>query len=105
MKFQQGHKKTGGRKAGTLNKATIEIKEFARGILEDPIYQKGLRDRVIQGKAPQIEILLFHYAYGKPAYDRKLSDEPTLEQIVNESLKREAELIAAGKIPPVQGRV
>ena len=66
MAFQKGKPKTGGRKAGTTNKATVEIKEFARLILEAPLYQTRLRSRVMQGKAPQIEVLLFHYAYGKP---------------------------------------
>src|SRR5690348_11807102 len=59
-------KKTGGRQKGTPNKATAEVKEFARQCLEDPAYQKALKVRLKEGEAPQIEALLYHYAYGKP---------------------------------------
>lgn len=82
MTFQKCKPKTGGRKAGTTNKATVEIKEFARSILEDPLYQKRLRGRVGQGKAPQIEVLMFHYAYGKPKEHFSVERGPTLEELV-----------------------
>jgi hypothetical protein len=83
MAFQKGKPKTGGRKAGTTNKATVEIKEFARSILEDPLYQKRFRVRIIQGKAPQIEVLLFHYAYGKPKEHFSVERGPTVEELVS----------------------
>ena len=82
MTFQKGKPKTGGRQTGTPNKATVEIKEFARSILEDPLYQKRLRGRVSQGKATQIEVLLFHYAYGKPKEHFSVERGPTLEELV-----------------------
>lgn len=82
MAFQKGKPKTGGRQAGTPNKATVEIKDFARSILEDPLYQKRLRGRVVQGKAPQIEVLLFHYAYGKPKEVFSGERSWTLEELV-----------------------
>lgn len=62
----KGSPKTGGRKAGTPNKATREIQEAARGLLEDPAYVSSLRDRLIVGTAGAVESLLYHYAYGKP---------------------------------------
>lgn len=83
MGFHKGKPKTGGRQTGTPNKATVEIKEFARSILEDPLYQKRLKDRVIQGKAPQIEVLLFHYAYGKPKEHFSVERDSTLEELVS----------------------
>jgi hypothetical protein len=82
VQFKAAHQKVGGRKSGTPNKATVEIKEFARSVLEDPLYQKCLRDRVMQGKAPQIEVLLFHYAYGKPKEHFSVERGPTLEELV-----------------------
>jgi hypothetical protein len=82
MGFHKGKPKTGGRHAGTPNKATVEIKEFARSILEDPLYQKRLRGRISQGKAPQIEVLLFHYAYGKPKESFTGERSWTLEELV-----------------------
>jgi len=43
------------------------VRELSRGLLEDPEYQRRLRQRLISGGlAPAIEILLYHYAYGKP---------------------------------------
>lgn len=59
-------KKTGGRKKGTPNKATREIREAARAVLERPEYLAGLQARIDAGSAPAIEGLLYHYAYGKP---------------------------------------
>ena len=56
----------GGRPPGSLNRTTLEVREFARHLIEDPEYQAGLRRRMIAGKAPQMEMLLFSYAYGKP---------------------------------------
>lgn len=82
MQFKAAHQKVGGRKSGTPNKATVEIKEFARSILEDPLYQQRLRNRVIQGKASQVEVLLFHYAYGKPKETFVGERSLTLEELV-----------------------
>ncbi|CAI4031193.1 hypothetical protein DNFV4_01621 [Nitrospira tepida] len=66
MRFEKGRRKTGGRKRGTPNKGTIEMKSFALGLLEDPEYQTRLRARILSGKAPHMEVLLHHYTYGKP---------------------------------------
>ena len=59
-------RKTGGRRAGTPNKATREIRDAARRLLEEPAYLRSVRARLLEGKAPQLEVLLHHYAYGKP---------------------------------------
>ena len=59
-------RKTGGRRAGTPNKATLEIRDAARRLLKDPAYLRSVRARLLEGKAPQLEVLLHHYAYGKP---------------------------------------
>lgn len=64
--FKPGHKGTGGRPKGSVGKTTIEVREFARRLIEDPEYQASLRRRMIAGKAPQMEMLFFNYAYGKP---------------------------------------
>lgn len=55
-----------GRPKGSLNKATREIKDIASGLLSDPAYVESLRRRLTSGKAPHMETLLHHYAYGKP---------------------------------------
>jgi len=55
-----------GRPKGALNKATRDIRAFARAMLEDPAYIESLRKRMARGTAGQVENLIYHYAYGKP---------------------------------------
>jgi hypothetical protein len=43
--FKAGPKARGGRPKGSRHRATIEIREFARRLIEDPAYQSGLRRR------------------------------------------------------------
>jgi hypothetical protein len=61
-------KKTGGRKAGTPNKATRQIKEVIASIVDTEKLVKTLY-RLSQGKQPNILAirLLLEYQYGKPA--------------------------------------
>jgi len=48
------------------NKATREIRDASRALLERPDYVRSLQRRLDAGKAPHMETLLHHYAYGKP---------------------------------------
>ena len=41
-----------GRKKGSKNKATVEVKEMARRLIEDPAYQAQLRERLLKGTLP-----------------------------------------------------
>ena len=77
-------RKGGGRPKGVPNKATREIKASARALVEDPVYVESLRRRLPAGKAPHMETLLFHYAYGKP---RDTVDTPGLTSAI-EALSR-----------------
>lgn len=62
-----GLKKGGpGRPKGATNKATREIKAFAQGFLGSKEYRDNAKRRVLRGRAPHLETLLMHYAYGKP---------------------------------------
>lgn len=64
--FVKGMKKVGGRTKGSVNKYAGVGREFARRMLGDKEYLKSLRERLRRGKAPEIEKLLFLYAYGRP---------------------------------------
>ena len=57
-----------GRPKGVPNKATQEVKDLARKLVEDPVYLKKLAGalRKRKGIAPAVETMLWHYAYGKP---------------------------------------
>ena len=59
-------KKTGGRQRGSLNLSTREIKGFAQRFLSSQDYLKSAEKRVLDGKAPHLEVLWHHYGYGKP---------------------------------------
>lgn len=66
-------RKGGGRPKGVLNKVTVEVRDFARAVVEEPAYVEALKRRLTSGKAPHMETLLFHYAYGKPKEQVELS--------------------------------
>lgn len=63
MAFKKGE---GGRPKGIPNKATREIATAAHALLSDKKYLASLKVRLEEGKAPHMETLLHHYAYGKP---------------------------------------
>jgi DNA-binding transcriptional regulator PaaX len=56
-----------GRPKGSLNKCTLEAKAFARQLVSSPTYlqnlQTALENRTIE---TAVEVMLWHYAYGKP---------------------------------------
>lgn len=56
-----------GRPKGSRNKATAEIRDAARRLLADEKYVESLKYRLMAGKAQHMEVLLHHYAYGKPS--------------------------------------
>jgi hypothetical protein len=65
----------GGRPKGAQNKATLEIKEFARNFIMSDRYRRTLERRILAGTAPQMEVLLHHYAFGKPT-DKYVAPAP-----------------------------
>jgi hypothetical protein len=69
MPFTPGHKKHGGRKAGTPNRTTAEVRELARRLLGDAQYQQSLQKRLIRGEAGRMELFLWEQAYGKPCVE------------------------------------
>jgi hypothetical protein len=56
-----------GRKPGIKNVTTPEARAIAQYIVQHPKVQARLLQQAIDGTLrPEIEILLWHYAYGKP---------------------------------------
>jgi len=55
-----------GRPKGAVNKITSEVREVAQSLVNDSVYREKLAARLREGKAPLIEQMLWHYAYGKP---------------------------------------
>lgn len=67
-----------GRPPGVPNKVTSEIRGASKLLVEDPAYVENLKLRLVNGKAPHMETLLFHYAYGKPKDVTEHEGEVTL---------------------------
>lgn len=61
-----------GRRAGAPNKVTPEARSFARRLLADEAYQQSVQRRLLDGTAGALEILLWHYAWGRPKETVKL---------------------------------
>ena len=60
-------RKTGGRLPGSLNKATVELKQACAELVDDPEYRRNLATRLRAGElSPAVECMLWHYAKGKP---------------------------------------
>lgn len=56
-----------GRPPGIPNKVTLEAKEAAAEIVDNPDYRAKLLERMKSGKvAPAVEAMLWAYAKGKP---------------------------------------
>jgi hypothetical protein len=63
---RNGTKTGGGSRKGKPNKATMGIRELARGFVDDPVYRAALKARLEAGTAGSMEQLLWQFAYGKP---------------------------------------
>jgi hypothetical protein len=58
----------------------VTIKEIALGLVEDPDYQNSLKKRMLNGRSPQLEILMHFYAYGKPKTE--IATDKTIRVII-----------------------
>lgn len=78
-----------GRPPGIVDQHRKEIRGFARRFLEEEKYRLNVEERILAGKALLIEMLLYHYAYGKPPDKLVVDDRRPPFQIV---LRREIQL-------------
>jgi hypothetical protein len=75
-----------GRTPGTSNKVTTEAREAASRLVDDPEYRANLRQRMIDGTAGGVELLMWYYAKGRPV--QPMDDSHTaLDDMSNEELK------------------
>jgi hypothetical protein len=56
----------GGRPKGSLNSATLELKEFWNRFFTSPEYRNAAKKRILDGSAPHLESYLLNKIYGKP---------------------------------------
>jgi len=75
MAFERGHKKVGGRRAGTANRLTGAAREVAHRLLADPEYQQSLVKRLRRGAAPRLELHLWELAFGRPRVEPEEAPE------------------------------
>lgn len=105
MPFQKGRQKTGGKKKGSSNKATRDIKEAYRMLIEDNLPNITIWLNKIAEKNPaqalNILVDLSEYIIPKLARsqvehsnpDGTMKQEPTIIVTSNESMKELKELI------------
>jgi hypothetical protein len=94
-----------GRPKGSRNKTSTEVADFCRNMIESREYRASLKRRLLDGKAPHMEPILFYYAYGKPV-DRIELIGPMVKEVhrlselygmTAEEVLAEAEAIAQGR--------
>jgi len=87
-----------GKKRGTANRVTIEAREAAALIVDDPAYRESLRARVIAGQAPHMEPLLWTYAKGRPVDRVELGGPGAFEKLTDAEL-RDRMIVALDSLP------
>ena len=55
-----------GRPAGTPNKTGRDARILAQSLVTDPQYLENLRQRLVDGRAGDLERVLWAYAWGNP---------------------------------------
>ena len=78
------------------NKVTTEVRAAANALIDDPIYRERLADDLRKREvAPAIEVLLWHYAKGKPTDIIEMQGALRVSTMTDEELRARAlELIA-----------
>lgn len=87
----------GGRKKGTPNKVTAEVREVCAQILGGADYQASLLERVKAGSlSPALECMLWHYAHGKPKDTLAIENAPPM-LVVDELTSEDIAAIKASR--------
>jgi hypothetical protein len=83
MPFEPGQPKIGGRREGTLNRATAEFKGFWQQFLVSTEYRDSLKRRMLDGKADHMERYVAELLYGRPRQEIDMNADKSLTIIVN----------------------
>lgn len=62
-----------GRPKGSRNVRRQQVEAIAQQLVNDPKYRKQVKARLLKGDAPQLEQLMWYFAYGKPVERAELS--------------------------------
>lgn len=84
-----------GKRKGTRNGVTVEAREAAALIVDDPEYRASLAARVIAGQAPHMEPLLWAYAKGRPVQRIEQGTPGAFTELTNEELRSRLVIAAA----------
>lgn len=69
---------------------SMSVRDFARGILRSRDYRRSIIQRVVLGELPPaVEVLLYHYAEGKPV-DKLEVTTPNVERLTSAELESRA---------------
>jgi len=72
-------RKTGRRRLGSLNKATVKVKAACAELVDDPDYRRSLMRRLHAGKlSPALECMIWYYAKGKPRDEVQTNETRTI---------------------------
>lgn len=75
---------------------SCSVRDFARGILRSRDYRRSILYRVRLGELPPaVEVLLYHYAEGKPVEKLEVRDTTDLTHATTEELEQRALDLAA----------
>jgi len=86
-----------GRPKGATNLATREIKQELHRFFSSPVYRESVKQRILEGSAPTIELYFLQLLYGKPKEKIDLHIGPLeedLSHLSSEELAQRAEDIA-----------
>lgn len=78
-----GYRPGSGRKPGSKVHNQEVVTAFYNGIVNHPEYQARLQQRALSGElAPQIEVMIHHYALGKPIEQRNPDDTAFINDLM-----------------------
>lgn len=88
--FEKGRAKTGGRAPGTPNKVTVEVKEFFRQLVEDPLVQRSFRAQIIMGEKGAMAAFLGSAAHviGRPKETVAVETTPNMSKLLIMAITR-----------------